>query len=399
MGIKFVTSLVASALIGIAQNARADDLELCVRIAGQAGSLLDKSDSEQFQQSIDYDFNHVCSDTSRYQTTLSNSSSDTRASFGYAGYSLGFGNSASDANATSTQAIDKVCRDGKKYVQSYFSSVNKKISGQYAVNLVSHCLDVMSNAQLEALSGTTEVSDTPDKISDASSAFFVRLQFKPSSATPERKYMLVDISYDKASDLKCEKDGVDVRKTLVVSAQSQITFTCTRKAGVSVNGAFNFATDKSSPVVRSVGFKVPSLSGNEKIRDEIKQEIENEIDRKIQEVREIAVPRGGIVALSDPDGCGKLGKRWADAGLGGKFLVGATSGDKYRANSEGGAEEYILKAELPPIKNNSQVLSATRSGVGINFKTGDTLTFDAPVRSVVNILPPYRALYFCKRAE
>jgi hypothetical protein len=148
---KWAIASVALIFAGIAQSARADDTALCLGIAGQAGSLLDRSDSEVFRQSVDYDFQHVCSDTSRYKSNLSNSNSDTQMSFGYAGYSLGFGNSASDANATSDQAIDKVCRDGKKYVQSYYSSVNKKISGQYAVSLVSHCLDVLTSAQLEAL--------------------------------------------------------------------------------------------------------------------------------------------------------------------------------------------------------------------------------------------------------
>jgi hypothetical protein len=144
---KWAMASVALTFAGMAQNARADDTALCLGIAGQAGSLLDKSDSEVFRQSIDYDFQHVCSDTSHYKNNLSNSSNDTQMSFGYAGYNLGFGNSASDANATSDQAIDKVCRDGKKYVQSYYSSVNKKVSGQYAVNLVSHCLDVLTKSR------------------------------------------------------------------------------------------------------------------------------------------------------------------------------------------------------------------------------------------------------------
>jgi hypothetical protein len=395
---KWAIASVALIFAGIAQSARADDTALCLGIAGQAGSLLDRSDSEVFRQSVDYDFQHVCSDTSRYKSNLSNSNSDTQMSFGYAGYSLGFGNSASDANATSDQAIDKVCRDGKKYVQSYYSSVNKKISGQYAVSLVSHCLDVLTSAQLEALSGTTEVSDSSD------TAFFVHLQFKPSASAPDRKYTLIDISYDQTAQLDCKKDGVDVRKNLIVSAQSQITFTCTKAPGTSVNGAFNFAVDKSSPVVRSLNFKVPSLSGNEKIREEIKQQIEDEINRKVQEVREIAVPRGGIVAFSDPNGCVKLGKGWADAGLGGKFLVGATSGDnaKWPVNTEGGAETYTLQAgDIPAAKLNlARGLSGGASGAGLNFNSYfDTVKFDPSASNPIKILPPFKALYFCTRVE
>ena len=67
-----------------------------------------------------------------------------------------------DANSRSSKAIDAVCKTGKSYVSAYFHSINRTVSGQYAVNLVGDCLRLLAQADLEALTGTTEVSNASE---------------------------------------------------------------------------------------------------------------------------------------------------------------------------------------------------------------------------------------------
>ncbi len=275
MSIKHVI-LVFFSLTTLSSASRAADFSICESIAGKAGALVDKSDSEQWEQAVNSEFANICKDSEKYESNLSSSSNSTQAAFGYAGFSLGFGQSANDANSRSSKAIDAVCKTGKSYVSAYFHSIDRTVSGQYAVNLVGDCLRLLAQADLEALTGTTEVSNASD------SAFFVRVEYRPSSAAPNKKYKLVNIQVDPMAEVSCSQTpGVDVQGNMVVEAQAQNTFTCTRKAGQDVNGAFNFAADSDSTVSRSLHFSVPSLSGHELVREKIKQEIETEITNKL----------------------------------------------------------------------------------------------------------------------
>ena len=253
MGRGWASLTVVVILLMGTPHGKAADIAVCRDIAGEAGNLVDKSDSEQWRQSIDDEFSNVCSDTSRYESNLSSSSSGTQAAFGYAGFQLGFGTSASDADARKSDAIDKVCKTGKAFVESYFHSVDTRVSAQYAVKLIDDCIRIMAAADAEALTGTTEVSDASD------TSFLVNLEFKPSSSTPSRKYALVDIVADKDAGIKCEAQGSDVRGRLVVTAHGQNAFACTRRSGAQVNGWFKFAPDSDSNPTRSLHFRVPSL--------------------------------------------------------------------------------------------------------------------------------------------
>jgi len=92
-------AISTAALLTLTSLANAADFSVCEDIAGKAGALVDRSDSEQWQQSVDDEFAKVCKYTKHYETNLAASSNATRAAFGYAGFQLGYGQSASDANA------------------------------------------------------------------------------------------------------------------------------------------------------------------------------------------------------------------------------------------------------------------------------------------------------------
>lgn len=399
-----ISQRVAASVIAFVftQTAHAADFQVCESIAGKAGALVDRSDSEQWRQSVDSEFTNVCRDTRSYEASLSGSSSGTQAAFGYAGFSLGFGQSASDQNSRTSEAIDAVCKTGKTYVSDYFHSVDKTVSGQYAVNLVSECLRILAQSDLEALTGTTEVSMASD------AAFYVRIEFRPSSSSPGRKYKLVGIAVDPKAELKCTMDaGVDVVRNMTVDPQSQSTFTCTRKPDFEVNGAFNFKADSDGPT-RSLRFSVPSLSGRELVREEIKTQLGLEMDEKIDQLRPFIVPRGGVVAIDDPAGCNNLGKGWSDAGLDGRFIAGANTTN---FQQKGGAANYPLTGDNLPELNLSW--RALLSGGDRSFRAVEGLVLGAsqgpegpknPAGGIgkeaptpIDTLPPYINLYFCKR--
>jgi hypothetical protein len=116
----------------------------------------------------------------------------------------------------------------------------------------------------------------------------------------------------------------------------------------------------------------------------------------------MTVPMGGIVAVSDPDGCMKLGEGWADANLGGKFVVGATPGvqSKWPFNAEGGTEAITIQGKNIPVPtvNIARPLSASLPGVGYSFDSMfNTVTFSPKPAAPINTLPPFKALYFCVR--
>ncbi|WP_222326227.1 hypothetical protein [Rhizobium leguminosarum] len=386
----------------IAATAHAADFQVCDSIAGKAGSLVDKSDSSQWQQFVSSDFDKVCSDSEKYESSLAGSSDATQASFGYAGYSLGYGQSSSDTKSRSSAAIDKVCKTGKHLVNSYFQSVNQTVSGQFAINLVADCLRIMGQADLEALTGTTEVSTSSDNV------FFVRLDFKPSSNAPKRTYKLLNIQKDPLAEVQCtESEGKNV-EGMVVTPQSQATFTCSRKANTDVNGFLNFAADDEQISSRSLRFAVPSRSGHELVREQIRQQIEDDIDAKIAAISPLLLPKGSVVAVDNADGCEKLGAGWADARLGGRFIIGADT--TYSLTSTGGALNYTLQGENMPELNLNWRLGQV--GAGNAFRAVEGLTFGPPVGPQPNnppgpagsktpqpipTLPPYVSLYFCKR--
>lgn len=400
----WVSIAMACSALSIATSAKAADFSVCDSIAGKAGTLVDKSNSAQWQQSVDNEFNNVCKDTERYESSLAASSDSTQASFGFAGYSLGYGQSASDANARTSKSIDAICKTGKSYVSSYFHSVNQTVSGQYAADLVADCLRTLAQADVEALSGTTEVSTSSD------TTFFIRIVFKPSSAAPNRKYKLVNIQKDPTADLKCWKsEGKDAEGDMVVTAQGENTFTCTRKQNTDVNGYLNFASEGDDVPSRSLRFSVPSLSGRELIREEIKQQIEAEIDSKIGSLRPFLIPPGGIVAVDDPRGCDNLGDGWENAHFGGKFIAGA---DASTFRTTGGATNYTLTGNNLPELN--LIWRRLLSGNDRTFRAVEGIVFGAqqsdqnPETSKptpagkaapdpINTLPPYIALYYCKR--
>ena len=140
------------------------DFTVCQGIAGVAGTLVDKRDHQTWQQAVDSEFKNVCSDFGKYESNLSSASKSTQAAFGYAGFNLGFGQNASDANATTKQAIDKVCKNGQKFVSQYSVTVDNTEFGRYAANLVDDCLRIVASTGAEALIGQTEVSPTSDSV-------------------------------------------------------------------------------------------------------------------------------------------------------------------------------------------------------------------------------------------
>ncbi|TPM56494.1 hypothetical protein FJ959_15660 [Mesorhizobium sp. B2-2-4] len=402
---KFKLAASVCVLLAATAPSGAADFDVCQSIAGKAGTLVDKNDSEQWNQSVDSEFDHVCKDTERYESTLAGSSDATQASFGYAGFQLGYGNSASDVNSRTSKAIDAVCKTGKRYVSTYFHSVDTAVSARYAVQLVDDCLRILAQSDLEAFTGVTEVSTA------SNTAFFVQMDFKPSSSAPNRKYKLISIQSDPKADVKCtEQPNKDVVGSLIVEAQSKLSFTCTRTANVDTNGAFNFASEGDSTITRSLRFSVPSLSGHEMIREQIKKEIESEIDGKISALRPFLLPHGAIVAMNDPGGCTKLGEGWADAHLDGKFIQGANS-ETFRKT--GGAPTYVLAGENIPEINliwrhlNSGEVSGFRAVEGLVFGAAQDLDKSTPnvpqgagqsQPKAIDTIPPYVSLYFCERS-
>ncbi|MDW9473625.1 hypothetical protein GOD64_12880 [Sinorhizobium medicae] len=397
---KFVIPSLAAFFV--AATANAADFQVCDSIAGKAGSLVDKSDSAQWQQFVASDFDRVCSDSERYESSLAGSSDATQASFGYAGYSLGYGQSSSDANSRSSAAIDKVCKTGKHLVNSYFQSVNKTVSGQFAANLVADCLRIMGQADVEALTGTTEVSTSSDTV------FYVRIDFKPSSNAPQRTYKILSIQKDPSAEIECtESEGKNIQG-MVITPQSQTTFTCTRKTNTDVNGFLNFAADNEQNASRTLRFAVPSKAGRELIREEIKQQITDEIDYKIAALRPLLLPKGSVVAVDNPGGCEKLGTGWADARLGGRFIIGAD--DTFTFTSTGGAATYALRGENMPELNLNWRLGllgndrAFRAIEGLTFGPSSGPQPNNPPGAAgtktpqpIPTLPPYVSLYFCKK--
>jgi len=93
-------------------------------------------------------------------------------------------------------------------VSSYYRSIDTRVSGEYAVNLIDDCLRILGKQGKEALTGTTYVNNTSD------SAFFVQIQFRPGNGAPRRKYKLVSIEADPDAKLSCSaKSGMNVVET------------------------------------------------------------------------------------------------------------------------------------------------------------------------------------------
>ena len=265
---------VVAALLISTVFARSADFTVCQGIIGIAGVLVDKHDAQTWQQAVDFEFSKVCSDHSNYVSNLSAASKSTQAAFGYAGYSLGFGQSASDANARTQAAIDKVCSAGQSYVARYYGAVDRTKSGGPAASLIGDCLRILAQSGEEVFIGQTNGSTTSD------ASFTVDLRYEASHVTPGRRYKLVNIVVDSDADVKCTEGGTDVVNNLTITPGSQRAFECTKVKNKDVSGDFEFVADVGGQT-RTLKFSVPSLSGHELIREQIKQEIETDIDTKI----------------------------------------------------------------------------------------------------------------------
>lgn len=117
------------------------------------------------------------------------------------------------------------------------------------------------------------------------------------------------------------------------------------------------------------------------------------------------IPKHAIIALDDPDTCAGLGSAWEDAGYGGKFVIGADKTKTYGERNEF-SPSVILKGENMPqiflgidnrnFGDNTTALHPKSIGFtnpGGNFLVGGS----ASPTPVAVPLPPYVALYFCRK--
>jgi hypothetical protein len=218
----------------------------------------------------------VCRDSQHYDSSYSSASQGTKAAFGYAGYSLGYGNSASDTSAHSSQAIDRVCKMGKSHFLNVWSGVSKDVRAQSVTNLIGDCINKLVDAKLEALTGFTKVSR------ESEGSFVGKISYRAGASDPSRVYTLTGIAAPDSSQVKCSMAGAKDQR-IVLNPGSDAGFVCSRKPGADVNGYFNF-TPNTGPN-KSIRFNVPSLSGHDLVVAQVKEQLVSEFDKKIKDIQ------------------------------------------------------------------------------------------------------------------
>ena len=119
------------------------------------------------------------------------------------------------------------------------------------------------------------------------------------------------------------------------------------------------------------------------------------------------VPKHAVIALDDPDTCAGLGSGWEDAGYGGRFMIGAdrtrfgygSHNDQLHTQvtlNSGNMPQVFLGYEGFLIGNN--ITKQTPTSIGFEQPTsGRFFTGGNATPNPIDIMPPYVALYFCRK--
>lgn len=168
--------------------------------------------------------------------------------------------------------------------------------------------------------------------------------------------------------------------------------------------------------LESIGDDAVNVIRSERLAavDDIKQDVSKLVRRILtSETANFVIPAGTIAAFDIPNGC-PFG--WTDMGSSwrGRTLVAAVSdtNDPYGFRRIGGAETHTLKVEHIP---EMEVSIANHSAKAHSFSTngGNTPIYYIPANDIdaqkidvsvgskdpqnIKIMPPYIALYFCKK--